>query len=63
MTDQMIQEKFAKAVKASKDYGICYLLSNGKHLDTAVTNEMKEYLMERGYWVVAIYEHGHQVAA
>lgn len=63
MTDQMIQEAIARAVKASKDYGICYLLSNGKNLDTAVTTEMKEYLKERGYWVAAIYEHGHQVAA
>ena len=63
MEDQMIQSKIEKAVKASNQYGICYLLSNGKTLDTAVTAEMKAYLMERGYWVAAIYEYGHQVAA
>lgn len=61
MTDQMVQEAIAKAVKASKEYGICYLLSNGKTLETAVTSELKEYLKERGYWVAAIYEHGLQI--
>lgn len=63
MTDQMIQEKILKAIEDSKRYGICYILSNGQNLQTAVTAYLKETLKEKGYWVAAIYEHGYQVEA
>lgn len=63
MTDQMIQAKIQKAIEDSKRYGICYILSNGKELQTVVTANLKESLKEKGYWVAAIYEHGYQVEA
>lgn len=63
MTDQMIQAKVEKAIKDSIRYGICYILSNGKELLVVVTAELKETLKEKGYWVAAIYEHGHPVEA
>ena len=63
MTDKEIQEKIQKAIEDNKRYGICYLLSDGKRLQTAVTANLKETLKEKGYWVAAIYEHGYQVEA
>ena len=61
MTDQMIQEKFTKAQVDSIRYGICYILSNGKDLQTAVTEKFKEDLKEKGYWVAAIFENGYKI--
>ena len=61
MTDKEIQVKIQKAIEDSKRYGICYILSNGQELQTAVTAELKESLKEKGYWVAAIYEHGYQI--
>lgn len=61
MTDKMIRETIAKAINDSKRYGICYILSNGKELKTAVTIRFKEIMKEKGYWVAAIYEGGFQV--
>ena len=63
MTDQMIRTKIEKAIHDSERYGICYVLSNGKDLQTVVTANLKEDLKEKGYWVAAIYEHGYQVEA
>lgn len=61
MTDQMIISKTRKAIADSKRFGICYILSNGKDLQTVVTANLKEDLKEKGYWVAAIYEHGYQI--
>lgn len=61
MTDQMIISKTRKAIEDSKRFGICYILSNGKDLQTVVTADFKERLKEKGYWVAAIYEHGYQI--
>ena len=63
MIDKEIQTKIQKAIEDSKRYGICYVLSNGKELLTAVTANLKETLKEKGYWVAAIYEYGYQVEA
>ena len=46
MTDKEIQTKIQKAIEDSKRYGICYVLSNGKELLTAVTANLKETLKE-----------------
>lgn len=61
MEDQMIQNKFQKAQKDSIRYGRCYILSNGKDLQTAITYEFVDRMKEAGYWVAAIFEHGYQV--
>lgn len=61
MTDQMIQAEIEKAIEDSKRYGICYILSNGKELQTAVSANLKDALKENGYWVAAIYEHGQNI--
>lgn len=61
MTDREIQEVVKRAIEDSKRHGICYILSNGQKLQTAVTAFLKETLKEKGYWVAAIYEHGYQI--
>ena len=61
MTDQEIQATFQKAHNDSIRYGICYILSNGKGLQTAVTEQLKEDLKENGYWVAAILENGYKI--
>lgn len=58
MDEQMIQAKFQKAQTDSIQYRICYILSNGKDLQTVVTEQLKEDLKEKGYWVAAIFENG-----
>ena len=61
MTDQMIQETIASAIRQSMKFNICWIHSNGNELLTAVTAFRKEELKAEGYWVAAIYEHGYQV--
>lgn len=61
MTEQMIQAKFHKAQADSIRYGICYILSNGKDLQTAVTEQHKEDLKEKGYWVALIFQNGYKL--
>ena len=61
MTDQMIRETIEEAVLLSIAHKICWNLSNGTELRTAVTAYKKEELKEEGYWVAAIYEYGHQI--
>ena len=62
MEDQMIQETIRKAVNFSKEVGHCYILTNGQELKTAFRFAVPAY-KEQGFWVAAIYEHGHPVEA
>lgn len=62
MNDQMIQNKIEKAIRDSKTYGLCYLLSNGEELQTAVTVTFKDKLKEMGYWVACIYQNGRKIS-
>ena len=61
MTDEKVQSIVTEAVNKSKVYGICWVLSNGEDLQTAVTEEAKENLKATGYWVAMILENGYKV--
>lgn len=61
MTDEMIRNSFDYAKNLSLNGSTVWIMANGRQL-TVVTNwGGRQELIRQGYWVVAIYEHGHQV--
>lgn len=65
MTDKMIENKIfeAKMASAFSVDGTAYLMSNGKEL-TVAWNKKERWYKEnyvRGFWVVKIFENGHEV--
>lgn len=64
MTEMQMLEKLEAIRKASED-GKCiyYAMGNGSDIFCTVDPLVKEAKKEDGYWVVAIFEHGHMVQA
>lgn len=58
-----LESTIKEAIIVSKKFGRSWLMSNGKELKTAYTENEKELKKNRGFWVAAIYENGVAVGA
>lgn len=64
MTEKQMLDKLEAIRKASQQDGkIYYALCNGEDLVFTTSYATKEAFKEGGFWVVAIFEHGHRVEA
>lgn len=65
MTNEMIATTMNRAKDLSKEYGMAWVLSNGKELKVVRHEVEKEILTDEqrgyGFWVGAIFEEGYRV--
>lgn len=65
MTNEMIAKTMNQAKDLSNEYGMAWVLSNGKELKVVRHEVEKEILTDEqrgyGFWVGAIFEDGYRV--
>ena len=61
MTESSIKQAIERARINSIVHNICYILSNGTELLTAVDYGFVGRMKEQGYWVAAIFQNGLQI--
>lgn len=64
MTEKEMLEMLEEARVKSETKGVpIYAISNGEYVLYTPEGRAKNAMEKRGYWVVAIFEHGHRVEA
>jgi hypothetical protein len=61
MTNQEIENKVSLAIEISVERGIAWLMSNGKKLTVANSEEEMNYGKSKGFWVASIYQNGNKM--
>lgn len=63
MTEKEMLEALEYARKESEKGYTVYALCNGQYLEVTKGAGIVEILKDEGFWLVAIFEHGHRVEA
>lgn len=61
MTEEMMKKTTDEALFANQMGYTAWVMSNGEELKVAWTTREEDNAKKNGFWVAAIFEHGHMV--